>query len=194
MDCRAPGTSRLACDGISLALARGRQQLSTNSPVAANSGYEQSKCRAGLVNGVNRLTPQEKARLASRPTDWNTGRRYGLDEADPGAVKDREETVRREFWAKLKRTAARSPFARDMVAAYYCALDPATPFRAKAVLVGALAYFILPFDIIPDFIIGLGYTDDAAALALAIKMVADNLKPEHREAADRALAGDGPKA
>jgi uncharacterized membrane protein YkvA (DUF1232 family) len=129
--------------------------------------------------------------------DWNTagkGRRYGLDEADPDVVTSREETVRREFWAKLKRAAGRVPFARDLVAAYYCALDPATPFRAKAVLVGALAYFILPFDIVPDFILGFGFTDDAAAIALAIKIVADNLKPEHREAADRALAGDGKAA
>ena len=145
----------------------------------------------------------EQIRLAARPTDdwrddgWKSageGRRYGLDEADPEVVNGREETVRREFWAKLKRVAARVPFARDLVASYYCALDPATPFRAKAVLFGALAYFILPFDIIPDFILGLGFTDDAAALALAIKIVADNMKPEHREAAGRALAGEGPEA
>lgn len=128
---------------------------------------------------------------------WSTAgkdRRYGLDEADPDVVKGREETVRREFWAKLKRVAGRMPFARDLVAAYYCALDPATPFRAKAVLVGALAYFIMPFDIVPDFILGFGFTDDAAAIALAIKIVADNLKPEHREAADRTLNRDGPTA
>ena len=126
---------------------------------------------------------------------WNSageGHRYGLDEADPDVVKGREETVRQQFWAKLKRAFGRVPFARDLVAAYYCALDPATPFRAKAVLVGALAYFILPFDIVPDFILGFGFTDDAAAIALAIKIVADNLKPEHREAADRALSRESP--
>jgi uncharacterized membrane protein YkvA (DUF1232 family) len=56
-----------------------------------------------------------------------------------------EERVRREFWAKAKRVAAGLPFAEDLLAAYYCAFDQRTPLRVKAALVGALAYFVLPF-------------------------------------------------
>ena len=99
----------------------------------------------------------------------------------------RRERVRRGFWSKVKRVAAQIPFAEDLLAAYYCAFDRDTPREVQAVLIGALAYFVLPFDIIPDFIPVLGYTDDAAVLATAIRMVAQHIRPEHRDAARRAL-------
>ena len=98
-----------------------------------------------------------------------------------------EDTVRRGFWRKLKRFAAQLPFAEDLAAAYYCAFDRDTPLQVKAALVGALAYFVLPFDFIPDMLPILGYTDDAAVLATAIRLVAGSLKPMHREAARKAI-------
>ena len=55
-------------------------------------------------------------------------------------------------------------------------------------LIGALAYFVLPTDVIPDVLPVIGYTDDAAVLAAAIKLVASHITPEHREAARRMLA------
>jgi uncharacterized membrane protein YkvA (DUF1232 family) len=58
----------------------------------------------------------------------------------------------------------------------------------KAGLIGALAYFVLPFDAIPDMLPFLGFGDDAAVLVTALRMVATHMKPEHREAARRALA------
>ena len=99
-----------------------------------------------------------------------------------------EETVRRHFWRKLKRFAARLPFTEDLLAAYYCAFDRDTPFQVKAALLGALAYFVLPFDAIPDMMPMLGFADDAAVLATALRLVASHMRPEHREAARRALA------
>ncbi|MEZ5775946.1 MAG: YkvA family protein [Hyphomicrobiaceae bacterium] len=105
----------------------------------------------------------------------------------PADFADKERTVRERFWSKFRKVARRIPFAGDLVAAYYCAMDPGTPLRVRATLIGALAYFILPIDAIPDVIFGLGFTDDAAVLALAIKMVADHIKPEHRASARRAL-------
>jgi len=99
-----------------------------------------------------------------------------------------ERTLRRDFWCKLKRLAARLPFAADLLAAYYCAFDRQTPLKVKAALLGALAYFVLPTDVIPDFLPVIGYTDDAAVLAAAIKLVASHITPDHREAAGRALA------
>jgi uncharacterized membrane protein YkvA (DUF1232 family) len=97
-----------------------------------------------------------------------------------------EETVRRGFWPKARRVAARLPFAEDLLAAYYCAFDRATPLQVKAALVGALAYFVLPFDGVPDVL--LGYTDDAAVLLTALRMVAGHMRPEHREAAQHEIA------
>jgi uncharacterized membrane protein YkvA (DUF1232 family) len=95
--------------------------------------------------------------------------------------------VRKEFWKKLKRVAAKLPFVEDLLAAYYCAFDRQTPRHVQAALLGALAYFILPFDFMPDLMPVLGFTDDAAVLATALRMVASNIKPVHRDAARAAL-------
>lgn len=93
------------------------------------------------------------------------------------------ESVRKRFWGKFKRVAARLPFAEDLLSAYYCAFDLQTPRHVQAALLGAIAYFILPFDFIPDMLPVLGFTDDAAVLATAIRLVAAHITPEHREAA-----------
>ena len=98
------------------------------------------------------------------------------------------ETVRRRFWAKAKRFAAQLPFAEDLLTAYYCAFDRATPLPVKAALVAALAYFVLPYDVVPDMLPVLGFADDAAVLATAIRMVAAHIRPEHRDAARQALS------
>jgi uncharacterized membrane protein YkvA (DUF1232 family) len=95
--------------------------------------------------------------------------------------------VAREFWAKLRRNIRRVPFLEEAVAAYYCAFDPATPRRVKAVLLGALAYFILPIDFVPDFMLVLGYTDDAAVLYAAIRSVTPHIKDSHRSQARAAI-------
>ena len=55
-------------------------------------------------------------------------------------------------------------------------------------LLGALAYFVLPFDVIPDMMPVLGFTDDAAVLATAFKLVSSHIRPEHRDAAKQAIA------
>lgn len=99
-----------------------------------------------------------------------------------------ESRVRREFWPKLRRFAARLPFADDLVAAYFCAFDRNTPRQVRVMLVGALAYFVLPFDFVPDLLPVIGFADDAAVLATAIRVVAAHIRPEHREAARRVLA------
>ncbi len=112
--------------------------------------------------------------------------------ADAEAVARRfaadEQEVRRGFWRKVRRLAAQLPFAEDLIAAHYCAFDRQTPFKVKAVLIGALAYFVVPTDVIPDVLPVIGYTDDAAVLAAAVKLVASHITPAHREAARRALA------
>jgi uncharacterized membrane protein YkvA (DUF1232 family) len=102
--------------------------------------------------------------------------------------------VKRGFWRKLKVAARHIPFAEDAVAAYFCAFDPATPTRVRAMLYAALAYFVLPTDAIPDFLPALGFTDDAAVLAITLQLIASHMLPEHRAAARRALAKLGPRA
>ena len=114
----------------------------------------------------------------ARASAMNENDRLGRDEAK----------VRRDFWRRLGKYAAQIPFAEDLVTAYYCALDRQTPTYVRVALLAALAYFVDPFDVIPDVLPIIGLSDDAAVLAGAIKLVWDNIKPAHREAAHQALA------
>jgi len=101
---------------------------------------------------------------------------------------DDDTALRRSFWCKLAAVGARLPFAADLLAAYYCAFDRDTPLQVKATLVGAIAYFVLPLDAVPDFLPVLGFTDDAAVLATAIKLVTSHIRPVHHQAAKAKLA------
>lgn len=91
------------------------------------------------------------------------------------------------FWDKVRRTAGKVPFVDEVVAVWYCARDPATPARVKAILFGAVAYFVLPFDVMPDFLAVLGYGDDLAVLLGAIRAVRPHITDDHRDRARAAL-------
>jgi uncharacterized membrane protein YkvA (DUF1232 family) len=116
------------------------------------------------------------------------GEILGPDMLAPEDDDARSERVRRRFWSTFRKAARHIPFADDLVAAWFCALDPATPHKVRAVLLAALAYFILPFDTIPDIVAGIGFSDDIAVLVAAISMVRAHITPEHREAARRTLS------
>ena len=109
---------------------------------------------------------------------------------EPGSVAEqhgREQRVRERFWRTARRAARYVPFMEEVVAAYYCALDRNTPSRVRGVLLAALAYFVLPLDAVPDFLLGLGFTDDVTVLAAAIGALRSHITPAHRAAARRAL-------
>ena len=71
---------------------------------------------------------------------------------------------------------------------YYALLDGDVPLKDKAIVVGALGYFILPFDFIPDMLGPLGYTDDMGALVLALKTIWTNITPKVKEQALQKLS------
>ena len=98
-----------------------------------------------------------------------------------------ERIVRTSFWWKIRRTLGQVPFAEDAVSAFYCAVDPVTPVRVRLVLMSALAYFVLPFDAVPDFLAGLGFVDDASVLTAALALVGSHINQSHRAKAKRAL-------
>ncbi|RAI40775.1 YkvA family protein [Rhodoplanes roseus] len=116
----------------------------------------------------------------------SVGSEFGAASAESRAEHD-EETVRRGFWPKLRRVVTKVPFAEDLLAAYYCAFDRATPHHVRVALFGALAYFVLPSDLVPDFIPALGFTDDAAVIATVVRLFFTHLSPDHRAAARHAL-------
>lgn len=96
--------------------------------------------------------------------------------------------VQEGFWSKAKRYASKVPFAEEVVSLYYCALDPATPLKAKATAIAALAYWILPIDLIPDFVPVAGFADDATAVLFAYKSLSGQITDEHREKAKQFFA------
>ena len=116
-------------------------------------------------------------------------RRLGQEEAGQGAGRD-EAGLLRKFRAKLKRVGRKVPFAEDLLAAYFCILDPATTPRVKLVLLGAIAYFVMPFDLVPDILPIIGFADDAALLVAALSQVAGSINEDHREQARSALRDD----
>ncbi len=70
---------------------------------------------------------------------------------------------------------------------YYVLTDGNTPVSHKITIVGTLGYFILPFDLLPDLLPFLGYTDDAAALLACLKTIYSNITPQVRSKAQKKL-------
>ncbi len=112
---------------------------------------------------------------------------------DPEAYAEDRGRVETGFWAKVRKTLGQVPFVEEAVAAYYCAIDRHTPLQVKAIIMGALAYFVLPADLIPDFIAALGFVDDAAVFYAALRVVAPHIKDRHRDKARETLEGIRPE-
>ena len=101
------------------------------------------------------------------------------------------QRVMTRFWSTLRRAARRIPFVEDVVAAFFCAFDPKVPFKSRAIMLGALAYFVLPLDAVPDIIMLVGFGDDIAVLGAAIAAIRSNMTEEHYRKAREALGESG---
>ncbi len=103
------------------------------------------------------------------------------------------------FWDKVRRfaRAAGGQVIETALILFFALRDPDTPAWAKTLIVGALTYFVLPTDAIPDLIPVVGYSDDLGALVAALGTVSVHVKPEHEAKAKervRRLFGDGEAA
>ncbi len=105
----------------------------------------------------------------------------------PEEAEEKQARIKKRFWPTVRKALGAIPFMDEVVAAYYAMLDPQTPRAARLTLIGALAYFVMPVDMIPDFIVSIGFVDDASVLTAALAAVGSSIKPEHREAARKAL-------
>ena len=95
------------------------------------------------------------------------------------------------FFAKLFKHAGRigTSLLYKALQLFYVAQKPEVPLKVKATIYGALGYFILPFDVIPDMIVGVGYGDDATALLVALGIAHMYIDEDVREQAKQKLAG-----
>ena len=93
------------------------------------------------------------------------------------------------LWKKVKSVAKKAGIKTIymVLLLHYVLKSPDVPLEDKAKIYGALGYFILPIDLIPDFIPAIGYSDDVAALAFALHAVWKNVTPEIKEQAQRKL-------
>lgn len=108
--------------------------------------------------------------------------------ADPRRLAMEEPRLVRRFWRKFKATVSYLPLAETFLAAFYAAIDPKTPAGAKAILLGAVGYFVVPLDFVPDLLGAFGYGDDLAVIVAAIRAVDSSITDAHREKARAWLA------
>ncbi|MEO0635565.1 MAG: YkvA family protein [Pseudomonadota bacterium] len=114
-----------------------------------------------------------------------------LEPGDEKRQAKNRSRVERGFWRTFRKAAGQMPFAEDVAASYFCAMDSDTPVRVRGTLLAALAYFVLPTDLLPDFIVGFGFTDDIAVLTYVFSTLKQNLRPAHYDLARDALDRDG---
>ena len=88
-----------------------------------------------------------------------------------------------KFWDKVRNIAKKvgETVLRPVLTLYYILEDGKISMKNKALIIGALGYFILPIDIIPDFIAVLGYTDDLAVIFILLKQLQECNTPEIQE-------------
>jgi len=134
-------------------------------------------------------SPSDDRPACSSPGKWHGARVNDSSSTTTVLASPRWYSAPR-LWTKLRKAAATAGIKTLFAALtlFYCLQDHDTPKWAKGVIVGALGYLILPTDLIPDIIPGIGYGDDWGALVAALGTVTAYIKDEHKSKAESQLA------
>ncbi|WP_315439457.1 DUF1232 domain-containing protein [uncultured Selenomonas sp.] len=94
------------------------------------------------------------------------------------------------LWDKIRKNIAKIgvKVIYQALLLYYVAQSPNCPSKIKAGIIGALGYLISPIDLIPDIMPGIGYADDAAAIATAVALAQIYITDEIKEQAKAKIA------
>ncbi|MEC1717019.1 YkvA family protein [Schinkia azotoformans] len=122
---------------------------------------------------IDKNTEENSLKKELNKTNADIGK-FSIEEVEQQIENASEHFSDKKFWQKLKVFAkkAGSSFVYIVLLLYFTLQKPEVPVKAKATIIGALGYFILPIDLIPDALIGVGYTDDLSAVGLALVQVA----------------------
>lgn len=93
------------------------------------------------------------------------------------------------FWKKLKGFAGKAGISVVYMALllYYMLIDEAVDIKSKLTIVAGLGYFIFPFDLIPDVLPVIGFTDDLSVLTITLSIVRGKINDTHRLKARRMM-------
>ena len=92
-----------------------------------------------------------------------------------------KEYVEENLWTKVERIGKRISFAKDIKALYNYMVDPTVAWYRKSIVVGALVYFIVPIDTIPDIAPLFGYLDDLGVITAVLKYMGSELQSYYEE-------------
>ena len=96
-------------------------------------------------------------------------------------VKKAQEFVEEGLWVKLEKVGKKLSFARDLLALYQYMIDNKVSWHRKAIVVGALVYFVVPIDAIPDLAPLVGYMDDLGVITAVLKFLGSELIPYYEK-------------
>ena len=101
----------------------------------------------------------------------------GVDIDTEEKVHDATEEVEGKLWVKLEKVGKKISFAKDLIALYHYLIDNTVSWHRKTIVAGALIYFIVPFDAIPDLAPLFGYMDDLGVITATLKFLGSELIP-----------------
>ena len=100
-----------------------------------------------------------------------------LVEIESKSSEDKEKYIDDNLWEKLERVGKKISFAKDILALVNYMRDPNVSWHRKSIIIGALIYFIVPIDAIPDISPLIGYLDDLGVIAAVLKYLGNELIP-----------------
>jgi len=86
-----------------------------------------------------------------------------------------KEYIEENLWAKVEKVGKKLSFTKDIKALFNYFTDAGIPWYRKSIVVGALIYFIMPIDSIPDIAPLIGYLDDLGVITAVIKYLGNEL-------------------
>ncbi|MFH1528243.1 MAG: YkvA family protein [Bacteroidota bacterium] len=106
---------------------------------------------------------------------------FDLDFDSPQKVEKGARLVEERLWVKLEKFGKKLSFARDVLALYQYLIDSRVSWHRKSIVVGALVYFIVPLDVIPDIAPFFGYLDDLGVITAVLKFLGSELIPYYED-------------